>query len=374
MRILVSGGAGFIGSKLAMRCKKEGIDVCVLDNFLQQIHGEQADVTENRLKDDGIHVIKGDVRSKQDWLKSLQGVDCIVHLASETGTGQSMYEIERYTDVNVRGTAVLLDILINREAHIKKIINASSRAIYGEGRYINDEGEYEYPEARLESDLKSGQFECRGKNGKILMPVATDEESLLHPASIYGITKLTQEQMILSMSNVCGYTGMSLRLQNVFGPGQSLNNPYTGILSVFSGRMLQSEPINIFEDGEESRDFVYIDDVVEAMYRSLVGNQTTNAIYNVGTGIRTKVIDVAHKLKALYRSSSNIEITGNYRVGDIRHNFASIDKAKKGLGFVSRTSFDEGLEKFSTWVRMQDKYSSNYEISIEEIRRKGLLK
>ena len=377
MKVLITGGAGFIGSALAIALVRRGDEVTVLDNLSPQIHGEEprASVLVRRLPD-SVRLIEGDVRSRDDWKNALDGQDAVVHLAAETGTGQSMYEIDRYVDVNTRGTSLLLDILAKKEAgsdSVRRIVVASSRSIYGEGKYKGRNG-YVYPGARRLEDLESGIFECRDpESGDIAVPVPTDETSKIHPSSIYGITKQVQEQLVLTGGAALGIPSVALRYQNVYGPGQSLKNPYTGILSIFSTLLLQGKDINIFEDGKETRDFVFIDDVVAATILA-IDSSVSGAAYNVGTGQAINVLTVAQSLKDNYGVGGKIKVSGNFRVGDIRHNFADLTRIMADMGFVPRVTFAEGVSAFSGWVKTQEISDSGYERSVSEMRSKGLLK
>jgi len=308
-------------------------------------------------------------------LKALDGQDCVIHLAAETGTGQSMYEIKKYTDVNTGGTALLLDILANKSHTVKKIMVASSRAIYGEGKYSCPVHGIVYPGHRTEKDMASGDFRIKcpvcSENAELL---STDEESLAHPASIYGITKLTQEQLVITAGKALGIPSVAFRYQNVYGPGQSLSNPYTGILSIFSTRIRNGGNINIFEDGQESRDFVYIDDVVKATILGMENPAADYQVFNVGSGIPVDVLTVARNLNRLMDGKSHIFISGNYRIGDIRHNYADLNKIRTVLGFNPSVSFDQGLSGFVDWVKEQDILNDKYERSLEEMKEKGLFK
>ena len=377
MKILITGGAGFIGSALAIALEKRGDEVTVLDNLSPQIHGEnpKASALVQRLPS-SVRLVIGDVRDLNDWAKVLPGQEVVVHLAAETGTGQSMYEIDRYVDVNARGTSLLLDVLAKKEAgseSVQRLVVASSRAIYGEGKYRGANG-FVYPSARSSDDLESGIFECRDpESGEVVTPVPTDEASRIHPSSIYGITKQVQEQLILTGGEALGIGAVALRYQNVYGPGQSLKNPYTGILSIFSTLLLQGKDVNIFEDGKESRDFVFIDDVVAATIAA-IDSDVTGKAYNVGTGEATDVLTVAHLLKSNYGCGGEIKVSGNFRVGDIRHNIADLSKIKRDLNFVPKVSFAEGVKAFSQWVESQEISDSGYERSVSELRAKGLLK
>ena len=374
MNILISGGSGFIGSALSLKLIANNFKVTVLDNLSPQIHGNNPEKSElyQKIKDK-VTFVKGDVRNIEDWKKALQNQDVIIHLAAETGTGQSMYEIERYVDVNTKGTALFLDYIANHTTTVKKVVIASSRSIYGEGKYIDSKNNVHYPESRKDIHMQQKQFEPEHV-GEALKAVATDESSKIHPISIYGITKQVQEQLVLNVCKSIGVAGVSLRFQNVYGPGQSLTNPYTGILSVFSNLILNKKPINIFEDGLESRDFVYIDDVVNSIYLSIINETANDNSYNVGTGIATTVLEVAEILQECYGIKVPTTISGNYRLGDIRHNFADVSKIKNDLNWIPQTNIKQGLENFSKWVLKQSLPELQYEKSLAEMKEKGMFK
>lgn len=373
--ILISGGAGFIGSNLTKKLVSKGYNITILDNLSKQIHGkDQKSELYNSIKEISTFIL-GDVCNEEDWKKSLKGQDAVIHLAAETGTGQSMYEISRYNDVNILGTSHLLDFLANNKNSVKKLIIASSRSIYGEGKYKCENHSVVYPNDRIASNMMKGKFDlfCDVCGGELdLMP--TDENSKIHPSSIYGITKQQQEQMILLMGKSLGIPAVALRYQNVYGPGQSLSNPYTGILSIFSTRMLNGNDIDIYEDGEESRDFVFIDDVVEATILALEKEEANHQIFNVGSGEATTVSQVANSLKSLYNSNANISIDGSFRLGDIRHNYADLNKIKNLLGFTAKFDFQTGISRFADWVKTQEVKEDKYKQSLNELKNKGLLK
>ena len=309
-------------------------------------------------------------------MKAIENVECIVHLAAETGTGQSMYEIQKYVDVNIGGTALLLDILTNTKHSVKKVVVAESRAIYGEGRYYSEElNQYVYPTERSDRDMSQGDFEVKypGCNEKLKL-VGTTEDSMIHPTSVYGITKQVQGQLVHLVCPTIGIASVSYRYQNVYGPGQSLSNPYTGILSIFSTRIKNGNGINIFEDGKETRDFVYIDDVVDATILGIEKDEANGHVFNVGTGVATDVLTVAETLCKHYNIEVPITISGNYRLGDIRHNFADITAARSILGFEPKWTFDKGIERFCNWVNTQEIKEDKYDSSIEEMKIKGLYK
>lgn len=371
MKILITGGAGFIGTNLAERLTMEGHVITVMDNLSSQIHGPACPLVARARA--CASVVEGDVRERGDWLKVLDGQEAIVHYAAETGTGQSMYEIDRYVDVNVRGTGLMLDLLANHPHKVRKLVVASSRSIYGEGKALCDHCGAVYPHDRKDSDMRNGDFAVKCPHcGADTQLCATDESSRLHPSSIYGITKLTQEQLVLTAGRALGIAATALRYQNVYGPGQSLTNPYTGILSIFSTRIRNGNGINVFEDGLESRDFVYIDDVVEATRLALLSPAADHQVFNVGSGVATNVLTVAHTLRSAYGIDVPVQVTGNYRLGDIRHNYADLTLISERLGFKPTIDFTEGVRRFTSWVLQQAKAEDTYQQSIEEMRKRGM--
>jgi len=373
MKILITGGAGFIGVNLARRLLAEGCTLELLDNFSTQVHGDHkklpADIAD--------HVVLrvADVRDREQMSAALKGKDAVVHLAAETGTGQSMYEVQRYQEVNVGGTAVLMDLLVNeRPTNFANLVVASSRAIYGEGAYLCASDGMVFPPSRGLADLQAGRFDPRCPQcGASCAVCATPENAPMRPASFYGLTKQIQEQMALMFGEQIGFNVCALRYQNVYGPGQSLKNPYTGILAIFSNQARNGSPINVFEDGKESRDFVYIDDVVEATWLALHGNPGGQWALNVGSGVATSVLDVAQAIVEYFSSKSQIKVTGDFRQGDIRHNLADLQKIKSVLGFTPRWGWRDGLSKFLFWAGSEPLQSAqSLKASLNEMADRGL--
>jgi dTDP-L-rhamnose 4-epimerase len=373
-RVLITGGAGFIGSSIAMALAKRNYEVRVLDSLTPQIHGLGGDSPTRRAVDRVAELIQADVRDMDAMASALKGVSAVIHLAAETGTGQCMYEVGRYADVNIMGTSRLLDLL-SRGSEVQRVIIASSRAVYGEGKYVCDHDGSVYPHQRHESDMQAGYFDprCPRCNGAVHL-VATDEDSHLHPTSVYGITKQIQEQLVLLCGGTMGIPAIALRYQNVYGPGQSLTNPYTGILSIFSTRFKSGGDVNIFEDGKESRDFVYIDDVVVATIAALEAPPNVTGAFNVGSGQPVDVLTVAATLKEQLGVGGEIRVTGNYRSGDIRHNFADIQRAHDLLGWEAAVKFEDGLRRFVSWVESQQIGVDGYERALDELRSRGMFK
>ena len=375
MNVLITGGAGFIGQHTAKKLIDLGHRVFVLDNLSEQIHGRDVELVREQIKGEFIF---GDIRDRASLEEAFShDIEVIYHFAAETGTGQSMYEIAAYTDVNIQGTANLLSYIqeYNKSGTLKKIIVASSRAIYGEGAYsCSSHGEL-YPDMRNDTDILDGNFEnkcpiCFGD----LQLLHTNENAPFKPTSIYGLTKQVQEQMILMYAATSNIQAYSLRYQNVYGPGQSLLNPYTGILAVFSNLARNGSDINIFEDGLESRDFVYIDDVVHANILCLQDSSSFVGALNIGTGVSITVNEVAKLINQFFNNQSELQISGMYRVGDIRHNKADISKATKTINFTAKVSFSDGIQNFLEWAFKQDNLENyGFELSIAELKHKGLM-
>lgn len=371
-RVLVTGGAGFIGTHLTRRLLREGYQVSVLDNFLPQVHGDCRTLAEDL--QGKVELLIGDVRDKVAFHDALLDKDIVVHLAAETGTGQSMYEPVRYEQVNIGGTSLLLDFITNNpKSVVSKLVVASSRSIYGEGKYRCAEHGEVYPDAREVEDLKRGDFEPKCPVcGRACTVLPTDEASAIHPASLYGITKQVQEQMVLMYGRSLGISAYALRYQNVYGPGQSLNNPYTGILAIFSNLARHGKKINVFEDGLESRDFVYVEDVVEATMRCVVPSSQGGDSFNVGSGVPTSVLELTREINNFFGGRSAVEISGDFRVGDIRHNFADLTKIRRELGFEPKWKFADGVKEFLKSATSANEISQSYTASLDEMKKAGL--
>jgi dTDP-L-rhamnose 4-epimerase len=380
LNILITGGAGFIGTNLARTLVHGGDSVTLLDNFSPQIHGSNDNLPEDLQA--AVRLIRGDVRDESIWASIVHDQQVIVHLAAETGTGQSMYEVAKYEQVNLAGTSLLYDRLAKQPGHgVERIVVASSRAIYGEGAYTCPNHGLIFPQPRSSAEKRGGSFDpvC-SLCAAACVSEPTPETAPFQPSSFYGLTKQLQEQMTLLFGEVLGIPSVALRYQNVYGPGQSLKNPYTGILAIFSNLARAGVDINIFEDGEESRDFVYIDDVVRATIASIHSPDTTSHspdttsfAVNVGSNERTTVMHVAQAVNRYFGEKSKIHISGAFRKGDIRHGVADLTRARAKLNYAPSVQFREGLKNFLAWAEESEPERDGYERSLSELQSRGLL-
>lgn len=375
MKILITGGCGFIGAKLVEYLSaRQGWEIVVIDSLSAQVHGTLCDTAQNLENNPHVHVVKGDVRDKALLSSLMKGTSAVVHLAAETGTAQSMYEIERYNSVNCGGTAILLECLAEQQVRAKTFVLASSRAIYGDGGYICRRDGMVYPPGRTLQQLGQKQWDpvCPKCGGEI-HAVATPESARGNPASIYAATKYAQEHLVRIAGEALGIRTAILRFQNVYGAGQSLNNPYTGILSIFSTRIRKGSSLPIFEDGKESRDFVHVKDVVNAIGMAIETKNPNNMTLNVGSGRATSVMEIATMLVGLLGGQQSPHITGQFRVGDIRHCFADLTEIKRLLGYVPQVTMEEGLKEFVGWVKTQPLPEDGLDAANRELMRRNLL-
>ena len=350
INILITGGCGFIGSELVNRLISDGRNrLWIIDSLHSQVHGENP---AEPVYPDKVTFTRGDIRDKAlvEEIISEFNPEIIYHLAAETGTGQSMDEVARYCDVNVQGTAILLDAINKYGSDLKKIVVPSSRAIYGEGAYLSGNGDRVIPGCRDELRMKSGSYDHLDAEGQALIPISTPEDVCPNPISIYASTKLMQEYMIEQSGNAKRWNAVFLRLQNVYGPGQSLKNPYTGVLSIFSSQLINGQELNIYEDGEIVRDFIYVTDVVDALIKASSENVPHGIKLNIGSGKPAKMLDVAKILiNAIAPDSGKYYISGDYRDGDIRHAIADISLAIKILGWKPKVNLETGLGELAKW-------------------------
>jgi len=374
--VLITGGAGFIGSHLTPKILQAGFKVRILDTLSPQIHGAVPKDLD-WLHQDGVEFIRGDVTSRTTLERALDGVHAVVHLAAETGTGQSMYEIARYNEVNTQATALLFDVLVKTEQKtVRRVLLSSSRSVYGEGAYVCASCNHQrvFPGSRQGDVLARAEWEpicptCQ----QPLQVVATRETDQVSPASIYAATKYAQEDLVRIGCESMGMDYVIYRLQNVYGERQSLNNPYTGILSIFSTKIRLGSELPLFEDGEESRDFVHVDDVAESLLQGLLIEKAPNTIINVGSGVATSVKEVASELSRAFGFEPKLVITGQYRIGDIRHNVADVSRLKDLLGVTPKISLREGLQRFANWVNQQAVPEDRLEQANNELRARKLM-
>jgi dTDP-L-rhamnose 4-epimerase len=347
-KILITGGAGFIGRHLAHALLARGHRVRLFDGLIPQVHGDGSSPVALPI-DAELHV--GDIRDGEALAKALRGIDKVVHLAAEVGVGQSMYAVDRYVSVNDHGTAVLFQKLI--EQPVRRVVVASSMSIYGEGLYRAESGQTVEDAERVLGNGRS--WDPADAEGRPLQPMATPEWKRPTLASVYALTKYVQERLTLTVCGAYGMEGVALRLFNVYGPGQALSNPYTGVLAIFASRLLNGKPPLVFEDGLQRRDFVHVGDVADAFVLALEHPKAAGKVYNIGSGHERPVSEIAELLAAaMGRTDIAPEITGKARVGDIRHCFADIGHARAELGFEPRRDFSAGLAELAEWVAQQE--------------------
>jgi dTDP-L-rhamnose 4-epimerase len=368
MKILVTGGCGFIGSHLVDRLVSEGHKVRVYDFLEPQIHGFKKPVYLNK----GAEYIYADIRNREKLKKALKGMEFVFHEASRVGVGQSMYEIEKYVAHNSYGTAVLLDLLVNTKNKVQKIVAASSMTIYGEGAYRCVSCGVVYPQLRKEEQLKKKKWEMQCPEcGKAVNPLPTSEEAPLLPTSVYSTTKRCQEELCLEAGKAYKIPAVALRYFNVYGTRQSLNNPYTGVCAIFLSRIKNKRPPLIFEDGRQSRDFVHVSDIVEANMLALKNIKADYKFFNVGTGIPHSILETAKKLVRLGGKKLAPEVLYRSRAGDIRHCYADISKINSDLGFTPKVSFTKGMQELIEWSESQEAVDLTHKAQ-GELKRKGL--
>jgi len=349
--VLVTGGAGFIGSHLVDALVERGHRVRVLDALVSQVHGENATPTYLNPK---AEFIQGDVCERELVDAALEGIDVVFHEAAEVGVGQSMYEIQRYVRANDLGTAVLLEAILERKSQIRKLVVASSMSIYGEGAYTCADCGVVAPQLRPSEQLRERRWEVEcPRCGKHLSPAPTSEEKPLFPTSVYAVTKQDQEQFCLAVGRSYGIPAVALRYFNVYGTRQALSNPYTGVCAIFSARLLNGNRPLIFEDGEQTRDFVHVSDIVQANLLALDTDRADYQAINIGTGVATSIRTVSRLLAEGLNLDLEPEIVSKYREGDIRHCVADIAKAKSLLGYEPKVSLECGMPELLSWVRAQ---------------------
>jgi len=369
-KILVLGGLGFIGLALSRSLITAGHDVCIVDNLSPQIHGDLPAVDVPA----GVRVVRLDVRQLADRPELVEDRDVIFHLAAETGTGQSMYQIAHYVGVNEMGTAALLEALAKCSRRPRQVVLASSRSVYGEGAYVSEDapGQLLQPLPRSRAQLDSAQWEPLDAHGRPLRAVATPETLGFAPGSVYAATKASQEMLLASAASALSFRSTVFRFQNVYGEGQSLRNPYTGIISIFFNRARQGMEIPLYEDGLESRDFIHVQDIVRALQLAIDAELPSGAVMNLGAGRGTSVSLLAQELLTAARLAVPVRVTGQFRVGDIRHCFADLSAVRHLLGFEPEVSLSQGLRRFTQWAAGQPVHEDRLAQATEELRKKGL--
>jgi dTDP-L-rhamnose 4-epimerase len=369
LHILITGGAGFIGSHVADELVSQGHAVRVLDNLDPQVHGAAGGLP--AYLNPKVEVLIGDVRDRDQVRRALDGVDAVIHLAAKVGVGQSMYEIETYTDVNERGTAMLLQALA--ESKVRKLVVASSMSVYGEGLARDRQGQMIENAARTAAQLQGGQWELRSVDDGPLEPVPTPESKYSALNSVYALNKFAQERMCLLMGSAYGIDTVALRFFNVYGRRQALSNPYTGVIAIFAARLLNNRRPLIFEDGQQRRDFVHVSDAARACRLALERDEAAGHVLNIASGRNVTIQEIAERLaEILGRSHLKPRITAQYRVGDIRHCFADTALARRVLGFEAEVSLEDGLRDLLPWLAGQAAVDRS-EDALDELARRGLV-
>jgi dTDP-L-rhamnose 4-epimerase len=352
-RILVTGGAGFIGSFLVDALVERGHEVRIYDALVPQVHGPEQALPD--YVNSSAEFIRGDVLNREALGKALEDVDVVFHLAAAVGVGQSMYQIQHYTEANTLGGAVLLDLLANTKHQVRKMLVASSMSIYGEGKYHCGDCGVVFPRLRTEAQLRTRDWEMKCPHcGQDVGLLPTDEEKPLYPTSIYAITKRDHEEMFLSTGLAYDIPAVALRFFNAYGPRQALSNPYTGVMAIFSSRLLNGQPPVIYEDGLQSRDFVHISDIVQGLLLAMDRPEADYQVLNLGTGVPTSIAEVA-KLLSQHLTDGQVkpQILNQFRAGDIRHCYADLTRARRLLGFEPRIPLQEGMADLLAWVKVQ---------------------
>jgi dTDP-L-rhamnose 4-epimerase len=369
MRVLVTGGAGFIGSHLTRALVGEGHTVRVLDVLDPQVHGSDPEWPADLPRE--VERVRGDVRDRDRVREALAGVDVVYHQAAVVGVGQSMYEIERYVSANTVGAAVLLEEIVRARDSVQRMIVASSMSIYGEGAYTDSEGRPVETPLRTTDQLERGEWEPADGSGRALRAIATPETKPLDPTSVYAVTKRDHEELFVAVGSAYGIPTVALRYFNVYGPGQALSNPYTGVAAIFSARLLNGKAPLVNEDGNQTRDLVHVSDVVRANLCALDCPIGDRPVYNVGTGRPLTIRSLAELLASHLEVPIAPEVPGRFRAGDVRHCYADVSRARTELGFESRVALEEGIGELVEWVRTQAA-EDHVEEALSELTERGL--
>jgi len=371
MKVLVTGGAGFIGSHLVDALLVKGCEVRILDNLDAQVHGAKRRRPGYLARD--IELQRGDVRDPDIVARALDGVEAVFHQAAAVGVGQSMYEIDRYVSVNSLGAAILLQAIVERRERIRKVVVASSMSVYGEGAYRDPEGRMVHPPPRLARQLASHQWELMDREGRALAPIPTSEEKPLAPTSVYAVTKRDHEELFLITCAAYNVPAVALRYFNTYGPRQALSNPYTGLLAIVCSALMNGHRPLIFEDGRQTRDFVHVSDVVQANLLALFSEKAAGKVYNVGTGRPMSVLEAVALLSRRLEFGEPPELVGGYRAGDIRHCFADIGRIDADLGYRPRVTLEEGTEDLLQWIETQ-RTTDQVRTALAHLERRALVR
>jgi dTDP-L-rhamnose 4-epimerase len=377
MKALVTGGAGFVGSFLAEALHQQGHQVRVFDNLEPQVHiaGPQnlrALMTPSGAFVDGVELLWGDVRNRAQLEAAVKGVDVIVHLAAQLGVGQSMYEIARYVDHNTAGTAVLLEVLAARRHSVRKLVVASSVSIYGEGAFDCSTCGEVHPGPRSVAQMQAGDWEVKcPRCNRSVLPKPTAESSRILPTSIYAVTKRDQEEMCLCIGRAYDIPTVALRFFNIYGPRQALHNPYAGVAAIFSSRLINHRSPVVFEDGGQSRDFIHVTDIVQAILLALKKDEANFDVFNVGTGRPTSILEMAQLLAKRSGIERTPQVENKFREGDIRHCYADIAKIRSRLGYEPRIRLEDGIDDLIAWAKEQ-KAEDRFEQAAAELAARGL--
>jgi dTDP-L-rhamnose 4-epimerase len=370
MHILVTGGAGFVGSHLADLLSAEGHRVRILDNLDPQIHGTAG--WPNFLPPE-VELRQANMCDRQALVDAIQGIDVIFHEASAVGVGQSMYQIRHYTEANILGTATLLDVLVNERHSVKKVLVAASMSSYGEGVYVCEACGTIRPPLRSEDQMRKGEWELYCPTcGRRSSPTGTSELAELHCSSVYATTKKVQEELVLMVCKAYGIPSVALRYFNIYGPRQSLSNPYTGVAAIFLGRLKNRQAPLIFEDGQQTRDFVSVHDIVRANYMAMLSDKADGETLNVGTGRPTSIAQVAEVLADALGVAIAPELTGRFRKGDVRHCYSDASKIERLLGWRPEVDFPTGIRELVEWSASVEA-TDRVDEATQELADRGLL-
>lgn len=372
MHVLVTGGAGFVGRHLCTALQSAGHRVRVLDVLTPQVHAGAAFLQE---LPEGVEFLQGDVTDPKTIHRALEDVDAVLHQAAAVGVGQSMYEIPRFVQTNCGGTAVLLQEVVARRSQIRKLVVASSMTLYGEGCGICPQHGLMEPQLRTPEQLAERRWEPACPHcGAALEPAPTPETKLPFPTSVYAVTKRDQEELCLSVGRAYEIPTTALRYFNIYGPGQTLTNPYTGVICIFANRLLNQQPVLVFEDGAQSRDFVHVSDIVQANLLALEAEEANYQVFNVSSGELWRLTDVADMVRDSLGGGGTIEVTGQFRAGDIRHCHADISRIRTRLGYEPQMGLRRGLPEVIEWARTQARPDTSLNRANDELARHGLLR